>query len=142
MQGDIMRIILIALLTLTVASQVVAEEYWACDGFTSARGSGAERFDPFLMKGNEKTGYAFKGITGSPKTIKYVASNEGKNYNIYIGHTKEIYGKIYDDNMKNVFYMKPQDDGTILFYSIDYDSYLKDTFNGGILAFVTKCSQQ
>lgn len=137
-----MRIILTALLTLTLATQVVAEEYWACDGFTSARGSGAERFDPFLMKGERTVGYAFKGITGSPRTIKYVASNEGINYDIYIGHTQEINGKVYDENMKNVFYIKAQDDGTTLFYSIKYDGYLKDKFNGGILAFVTKCSKQ
>ena len=136
------HITIITALMITFATQAVAEEYWACDGFTSARGSGAERFDPFIMKGEKTIGYAFKGISGSGLTIKYVASNEGKNYDIYVGDTKEIYGKVYDESMKKVYYIKPQDDGTVRFYSIDYDNYLKDKFHGGILAFVTKCSKQ
>ena len=94
------------------------------------------------MKGERTVGYAFKGITGSRLTIRYVASNEGLKYDIYVGDTVELYGEVSDDNMKSAYYIKPQDDGSILFYDIAYDSYLKDKFNGGILAFVTKCSKQ
>ena len=137
-----MKHLILTISLILGATAVSAEEYWACDGFTSARNSGGERFDPFLMKGKRTVGYAFKGSTGSRLTIRYVASNEGLKYDIYIGDTVESYGEVYDDNMKSAYYIKPQGDGSIFFYDIAYDSYLKDKFNGGILAFVTKCYKQ
>jgi hypothetical protein len=137
-----MKKLLLIFLTL-FTTQAVAEEYWACDGFNSARSTSKKgSFAPFLMKG-DKYSYTFKGITGLKKTIKFVKNNNFSGYDLYATDKVENFsGELINAKNADPWIIKPQKDGTILFYKIGYDHVLKETFNGGILAFITKCAKQ
>ena len=135
------KLLLIFLILFT--TQAVAEEYWACDGFNSARSTSKKgSFSPFLMKG-DRYSYTFKGITGSKKIIKFVKNNEFSGYDLYITDMVEDFsGEFINARNAEPWIIKPQKDGTILFYNIGYDHFLKESFNGGMLAFITKCAKQ
>jgi hypothetical protein len=140
--SSLMKKLLLIFLTLFM-TQAVAEEYWACDGFNSARSTSKKgSFSPFLMKGDRHS-YTFKGITGRKKIIKFVKNNEFIGYDLYVTDKVENFSDEFI-NARNAdpWIIKPQKDGTIIFYMIGYDHFLKETFNGGIIAFITKCAKQ
>ena len=77
------------------------------------------------------------------QTIKFVKNNDFSGYDLYVTDKVENFsGELINASNADPWIIKPQKDGTILFYSIGYDHVLKETFNGGILAFITKCAKQ